>query len=105
MTDRVLGVDACRKGWVGIAGDLRAYFGVTIAELVAAAERDGTLGVVGIDIPIGLPAATTRQADLLVRKVVGKRWPSVFMTPIRDALTAVGYAEANALSQKATGGG
>ncbi|MGW7680628.1 DUF429 domain-containing protein [Kribbella sp. NPDC054772] len=73
MTDHVLGVDACRKGWVGITGDLRAYFGVTIADLVAAAEQDGELRVIGIDIPIGLPSAGPRQADALARTAVAAR--------------------------------
>lgn len=105
MSERVLGVDACRKGWVGITGDLRAYFGVTIAELVSAAEQDGELRVMGIDIPIGLPSVGSRQADVLARTVVGKRWPSVFITPTRAALSAPGYDAANTLSKATTGHG
>jgi predicted RNase H-like nuclease len=102
---RVLGVDASRKGWVGISGDLKGYFGVTIGEVVERAERDGALAVVGVDIPIGLPVTGVRQADVLARRVVGRRASSVFATPVRDALLAATHAEASALNVGATGKG
>jgi predicted RNase H-like nuclease len=102
---RVMGVDACKKGWVGVSGELRGYFGVTIGELVAAAERDGALAVVGVDIPIGLPIAGPRQADVLARGLVGRRASSVFSTPVRAALLAATHAEASAVNLRATGKG
>lgn len=105
MTKRVMGVDACKKGWVGIAGDLRGYFGTTIGEVVAAAEVDGALAVVGVDIPIGLSSTGPRQADALARRLVGKRASSVFATPVRQALTAATHAEASAVNLRATGKG
>ena len=37
---RVIGVDACKKGWVGVTSDLRGYFGATIDQLVATADGD-----------------------------------------------------------------
>ena len=101
----MLGVDACKKGWIGIAGDLRAYFAVTIGELVERAEVDGSVAVVGIDIPIGLPERGAREADVLARRVVGRRASSVFATPVRAALEAVTHAEATALNVVATGKG
>lgn len=100
---RVLGVDACKKGWIGIAGDLRAYFGVTIDALVSAAERDGSLAVVAIDIPIGLSTSGPRPADHLVRGLVGRRASSVFGTPVRQALETDDYREACAASIRITG--
>lgn len=102
---RVLGVDACKKGWVGVAGDLKAYFGVTIGEVVERAAVDGALAVVGIDIPIGLPLVGVRQADVLARRVVGKRASSVFATPVREALLAASHADASAVNLRATGKG
>lgn len=102
---RVLGVDACKRGWAGFTSDLRGYFGATIDELVATADGDGNLEVVAIDIPIGLPLKGTRQADVLARGLVGKRKSSVFSTPIRSALLATSYAEGSALNLRATGKG
>jgi predicted RNase H-like nuclease len=105
LVTRVIGVDACRKGWVGVASDLRGYFGATIDQLIATADGDGQLKVVAIDIPIGLPLTGTRRADILARGLVGKRKSSVFPTPIRPALLATSYAEGSALNVRATGKG
>ena len=63
-----------------------AYYAATIGGIVAAAEVRGRLAVVAIDMPIRLPDAGRRQADLQARKTVGPRWASVFMTPARAAL-------------------
>jgi predicted RNase H-like nuclease len=101
----VLGVDACRKGWVGISSDLRGYFGRDIHDLVAAAVEDGALSVIAIDMPIGLPTTGPRQADALARALLGRRAPSVFSTPVRAALAAGSHAEATAISVHATGKG
>jgi predicted RNase H-like nuclease len=108
MHARVLGVDACKKGWVGVGvGDTgpTVYFGRHIGDVVAAAEYDGPLGVVGIDIPIGLPDNGRRQADVLARAVVGPRRSSVFMTPVRDALLAEDHARAVVVNRERTGEG
>ena len=101
----MLGVDACRKGWVGITDDERGYFGSNIAEVVEAGSQDGAIGVVAIDIPIGLPVSGAREADALARKVVGKRASSVFPTPVRAALTAASHSEATSISIQSTGKG
>jgi predicted RNase H-like nuclease len=102
---RVLGVDACKKGWVAVSNELSGYFGRTIVELLAAASQHGDVAVVAIDIPIGLPVAGPRQADVLARSLVGRRASSVFSTPVRAALAAATHAEATALSVRATGKG
>ena len=104
-SSRVLGVDACRKGWIGFSSDLRGYFGRTIGAVVQAAEGDGALDVVAIDIPIGLPTRGPRQADVLARTLVGRRSSSVFSTPVRAALAAATHAEATGISVRATGKG
>ncbi len=102
---RVLGVDACKKGWVGVTNDLHGYFGTTITDLVVAVLQDGPLDVTAIDIPIGLAHDGPRQADALARKLVGRRASSVFSTPVRAALAAASHSEATAISVKSTGKG
>ena len=78
----MLGIDACKTGWVGIALSqeaLGAYAAAEVSDLVEHAGSDGPLSVIAIDIPIGLPDTGRRQADLLVRNAVGLRWASVFI--------------------------
>lgn len=105
-TGRVLGVDGCRAGWVGIAwsGDgCAAFVHAEIGELVAQAAAAGPLDAVGIDIPIGLADAGFRQADLLARKAAGARWASVFLTPVRAALAEADHQRACDINQQLTG--
>jgi predicted RNase H-like nuclease len=108
ISSRVLGADACKAGWVGIAlsdGGVRAYVHAEIAGLVTLAAADGPLAAIGIDIPIGLADAGLRQADVLARKAAGPRWASVFVTPVRRALTVPDHQQASELNRQLTGSG
>lgn len=105
---RVLGVDGCRDGWVGIAPDpdvLRAYVAEDLRTLIEGAEQDGPLVRIGVDIPIGLADAGWRTADTLVRAQLGPRRSSLFTTPVRAALEALDHAGGVAISRAASGGG
>lgn len=111
---RVLGVDACRAGWVGIAlsdgmalagGTVWAYFAPGIRELADRAAADGPVTVIGIDIPIGLADTGRRDADVLARKALGHRWPSLFITPVRAAVEAADYQAASAENRRLAGEG
>lgn len=107
-TGRVLGVDACKAGWVGIAlgePELRAYVAADIESLIGQAEDHGPLAVVAIDIPIGLPDAGRRRADVLARTAIGARRSSVFMTPVRRALQAPDHPAAVAINRELAGEG
>jgi len=66
---------------------------------------DGPVEVVAIDIPIGLPDAGPRQADDLASAAVGARWPSVFKTPVREALQAPDQVAAIAINRRLAGAG
>ena len=107
-TGRVLGVDACKAGWVGIAlgePEAQAYVAADIESLVRLAEQHGPLAVVAIDIPIGLPDAGRREADSLARLRIGSRWSSVFMTPVRRALEAPDHPTASNINRELAGEG
>jgi predicted RNase H-like nuclease len=89
VSDPVLGVDGCAKGWVGIllADDgVRGLFAPTIGELERAAREFGEVAVMGVDMPIGLPDTGVRRADGMARRFVGPRSSSVFSTPVRAAV-------------------
>ena len=100
----VLGVDASRAGWIGVVlsdgGFVAALLGRDLAGLTATASLIAEVSVVAVDLPIGLPDKGRRDADLLARLLVGRRRSSVFMTPVRAAIEAGSYAEANLLSRE-----
>jgi predicted RNase H-like nuclease len=105
---RVLGVDACPAGWIGIcwsAGVVDAYVHAEIGELVAMAGTSGQVEGIAIDIPIGLADSGARQADVLARRAAGPRRASVFMTPVRAALHASTYQRGLALNRALAGSG
>jgi predicted RNase H-like nuclease len=105
---RVLGVDACRAGWAGIAlsgAEARAYFAPGIRELADRAAADGPLLVIAIDIPIGLADAGRRGADVLARRELRGRWPSLFIAPVRAAVEAADYQAAAAENRRLAGEG
>ena len=107
-TGRVLGVDGCRDGWVGVAPDpdvSRAYVAPDLASLLRRAEQDGSVVRIGIDIPLGLADSGWRDADLLAASLLGPRRASIFRTPVRAALTASDHATGVAISRAASGGG
>jgi len=106
--ERVLGVDACRVGWVGVAlgdGVTHTYVAANIADLADRARREGSVDVVAVDMPIGLPDRGRRQADILARAAVGPRRSSVFMTPVRAAMEASDHASAGVLNRERAGEG
>ncbi|MEV8376587.1 DUF429 domain-containing protein [Kribbella sp. NPDC056861] len=102
---RVLGVDACKAGWVGVLldnGQVSAYVASTMELLI---QHSGPAEVIGIDIPIGLPDTAARQADLLARSAIGRLSSSVFTTPVRAALLAPSHADAVVINRELTGQG
>jgi predicted RNase H-like nuclease/ADP-ribose pyrophosphatase YjhB (NUDIX family) len=104
----VLGVDACRGGWVGVVIDpdrrTSVFHAATIASLVALVRETYDVAVVAIDIPIGLPDTSGRAADAEVRRELVGKASSIFSTPTRAALEAPTYAEGRAANVAATGG-
>jgi predicted RNase H-like nuclease len=100
----VLGIDLCRRGWIGVL--LRASASPVVLvdpSLAALVARAPGARCIAIDMPIGLPAST-RLADTMARRYVGSRRNSVFMTPPRPVLVAPSYAAANEIAPVLTGG-
>lgn len=105
MTARVVGIDGCKGGWVGVVlagGDIAVVEGRSIASILG---RTGSVDVVGIDIPIGLPVRGARAADVAVQRFLGARRATVFSTPIREALQAPTLTQAIAVSRERAGVG
>jgi predicted RNase H-like nuclease len=104
----VLGVDACRAGWVGVllgpTGRATVHVGSTIRALVDQVQENAEIAVVAIDIPIGLPDTGGRQADALARRALPGKTSSVFSTLTRSAYESESYAEGREQNLAATQG-
>lgn len=101
----LVGVDGCRAGWVVAVGGATAGTGPT--RLLVVPDVRAVLAirpsVVGIDIPLGLPASGPRACDLAARARLGPRRSSVFPAPVRAVLGAGDHREAARLSTAASG--
>lgn len=98
--DRVLGVDGCKAGWVGVVlpvapgtgGSLRVVLGATLSELAAEA---GPVAAVGIDMPMRLiDTPWPRASELAAKAHLGAKRSTLFITPPRSAYAAADYATA-----------
>ena len=109
VTVPVLGVDACSAGWVGAilepgAPRPRIAVAATIAALVEMVRQTLDLQAVAIDIPIGLPDDSTRQADVLARKALKGKASSVFFAAISGAPAMTAKLSSGCTSKTATVG-
>jgi predicted RNase H-like nuclease len=91
----VVGVDACKGGWVTVALSDRSVQRCGVYPgFQALLDDHPDASVVGVDIPIGLPLSGARESDALARRFVGPRRSSVFPTPPRSVLEAATYQDA-----------
>jgi predicted RNase H-like nuclease len=98
----VLGVDGWRGRWVGALLDGRR---VTLLDLpdAAAVLTLPDVGLIGIDMPIGLSDDGPRACDVQARRRLGRAGSSVFPAPLRVVLGCADYAAACAESRRASG--
>ncbi|MYZ43560.1 DUF429 domain-containing protein [Schauerella aestuarii] len=101
-----VGVDGCKGGWFAVKRD-RASDTIEVAVLATFAQLldwAPAPAVIGIDMPIGLATAASRDCDTEARKRLG--WPratSVFSPPVRAVLGASSYEDACARNRAAVG--
>src|ERR1700722_20046377 len=99
----VVGVDACRGGWVAAALDggrlTEIRVTATLAEIV-----DGfpDARVIGVDMPLGLLERGWREADRLAAAPLGARRSRLFMVPPRGAGAGETYPGAVAACRRLT---
>ncbi|MDE0473498.1 MAG: DUF429 domain-containing protein, partial [Gammaproteobacteria bacterium] len=102
------GIDGCRAGWLylALARSGEPGWGVVgaIEELVSGADDSDRIFV---DTPIGLPNGRERRlCDREARRRLGAlRASAVFPAPVRAALAADTYEDANRISREETGRG
>jgi predicted RNase H-like nuclease len=93
---KTAGIDGCKAGWVLITFDEEPAYHILrtdqeLEDALISYDR------IFIDMPIGLEdEAYTRECDRLLRQKLGAEYSSsVFSPPIRPALHAPSYVEAN----------
>ena len=112
---RVIGVDACRRGWVAVSLEVSrrphevprlvaVRMDGSLAGVLGQAERDPAQ-VVGIDMPLGMLESGWREADRMARGLLGPRRSSVFAIPPRAVWAQPSYQTANQLCRELTGQG
>ena len=97
---KTAGIDGCRYGWILISFDKGEEHYEILKDEAELESALGDYDRVFIDMPIGLEEESyTRQCDLELRKRLGSEYSSsIFSPPIRPALYAPTYAEANMTS-------
>jgi predicted RNase H-like nuclease len=87
----VLGVDGCRGGWIAVRwGETLTHHLCRSFSDVLALEAT----VIAIDMPIGFPEHSGREAERQARARLGDRQSSVFSVPSRAAVMSADYAQA-----------
>lgn len=112
-SSRVLGLDGCSGGWVGVVWDGDSQVEVVRAgleQLEGLIDSIDRLAGVGIDVPIGTEQGRFRSVDAEAKKLLRERCgharaSSVFPTPPRAVLTTEPHPQATALCSKLTGRG
>ncbi|MEV4720279.1 DUF429 domain-containing protein [Micromonospora noduli] len=107
MTElRVLGVDACKDGWVAVELHDELFADAHIAPNLTAllAERED-IEVVGLDMPLGLAEAGWRQADVAAAAALGAARSTVFRVPPRPVWLEEEYESAVKRCREVTGQG
>src|SRR6185436_8021164 len=102
---RVLGVDACRVGWVGVELRDSTFAAASLSSGLAPLIAGGDWAAVGVDMPLGLTASGWREADRAAARLLGARRSSVFRVPPRLVWAEADYAAANRRCRELTGGG
>jgi predicted RNase H-like nuclease len=92
---RVLGIDGCKAGWIAVLLEdghfVQAQPARTFDEL---RSRFPAARVLAVDIPIGLPDASARAADLEARTFLRHRSSTLYVMPPRAALFEETYERA-----------
>ncbi|PZG16117.1 DUF429 domain-containing protein [Micromonospora craterilacus] len=107
MTElRVLGVDACKNGWVAI--ELHAGVFATAhlaADLTTLLVNHDDIDAIGLDMPLGLTETGWRQADIAAAAALGSARSTVFRVPPRSVWLEEDYESAVKRCREITGQG
>lgn len=87
----IIGVDGCPAGWIAVIWNdqIEHRLFAAFADILACDAE-----IIAVDMPIGLPQMSGRDAERAARKVLGARQSSVFAIPSRAAVMCADYRQA-----------
>ena len=101
---RVLGVDGCKGGWVGVVlSDGEVPIAIVERSIDRLAAHTGDVDAIGIDIPIHLNEDRDRPCDTAARRFLRPYTSRVFNAPVLAVLDCASYHDACATSFAAIG--
>jgi len=106
----VMGLDGCKGGWAAVMVDLNGLEAPQHAVFESFQSAfDWGAQIIAVDMPIGFESAPDgapgRACERAARQLLGPRRSSIFPSPLRPALKAQSYEQANALNRAAGGTG
>ncbi len=101
----VVGIDACRAGWFAVILRGANASGLHLNSLDELRVHIPNAAGIAIDIPLTLPTRGRREADVLAKRLMGRRHSVVFFTPPLAALEASDHATASQINRELTGHG
>ena len=108
MTEKVVGLDGCKDGWIAAVVIDRKLREIEFHKSAQAAlEAHCDAEVFAFDIPIGLSTCGRRESDVEARKFLSsttKRTRSVFNAPPRSVIGIEDYDEAKQRTKGVSGG-
>jgi predicted RNase H-like nuclease len=101
---RVLGVDGCKGGWVGVVlEDDAAPVALVERSIDRLSDAAGPVDAIGIDMPIHLNEDADRVCDSAARQLIRPFTSRVFNAPVLCVLDCETYLDACAASFAALG--
>jgi predicted RNase H-like nuclease len=92
---RVLGVDGCKGGWVGVVlADAAEPVAVVERSIDRLAGAAGPVDAIGIDMPIHLNETSDRVCDSAARQLIRPFTSRVFNAPVLGVLDCETYLDA-----------
>ncbi|TKG94382.1 DUF429 domain-containing protein [Puteibacter caeruleilacunae] len=100
----LVGIDACKAGWLCVFYDLKNYTWGLFESLHLMLHHTPSLQQILIDMPIGLSDENhPRTIDSLLRKQLPRRGSTVFNVPCREAVYASDKTQAREANIKVEG--
>lgn len=99
----VAGVDGAKGHWVVAHYDGHRVDWIVATDVRSVLDMTERCVAIGVDMPLSMPEAGYRVAEVEAKQFLGPARSSIFHTPVLDVLRAETYVDACAISRDRTG--